>query len=97
MMNQIRPGLNSKLAESKKLKRKTNHLDMMDNNYLPPKWITSPIHEELFNRLYHRQDKDLIVKDMTKRFNLFGREAEELAEYANIVESKVAQYRVSGK
>jgi len=68
---------------------------MMDKNYVTPKCVTSAIHQELFNRLYHRQDKDLIVKDMTKRFQLFGKEAEELAEYANIVESKVSEYRVS--
>ena len=70
---------------------------MMDKNHLPPKFITSPMQTELFNRLYHRQEKNDIVNDMVKRFNLHGKEAEELSEYANAVESRVIEYRVSHK
>jgi hypothetical protein len=69
----------------------------MDNNYLKPKCVTPAIHDELFNRLYRRQDKQDIVEDIAKRFRLFGKEVDELAEYANSVESKVFEYRVSGK
>lgn len=70
---------------------------MTDNNYQPPKFISPVMDQELFNRMYHRQEKNEIVSDMIKRFHLSSLQAAELTRHADIIEEKVTQFRLEGK
>ena len=66
---------------------------MQDSNHKPPKFISTSMDAELFNRLYHRQDKEEVVEDMANRFHLFGVEKEELIKHAILIEEIVNEYR----